>query len=210
MVHAVCISVGSSGSKCEEREREADAGGFVRPQVLMRCFPGEKKMKRAMGLVLAVLAYAVVAHADRMVYGSQEDAARTGEEFRALAPSSERLHSSYLVNEPGKISFAADNRFSTPDDPEPLAGGASYAAFADLAKTAENSVEFESIRARLSGFDGRGENLGIVRSDPFHRALAVEDVPEPETLLLMGLGLLALAIWKQRSALLADHSEHAR
>jgi hypothetical protein len=208
MVHAVSISVGSSGRKCEERQREA--GNFVRRQVLMRCFPGEKKMKRAMGLVLAVLAYVVVAHADRMVFASQEDASRAGEEFRALAPSSERLHSSYLANEPGKISLAADNRFSTPDDPEPLAGGASYAAFADLAKTAENSVEFESIRARLSGFDGRGENLGIVHSDPFHRALAVEDVPEPETLLLTGLGLLALVIWKQRSALLADHSEHAR
>jgi PEP-CTERM motif len=210
LVRAVCVSVGKSGSKCEVRVRDADSGNFARLQVLIGCFPREKKMKRAMGVVGAVLAFAVVAHADRIAYGSREYAARTGEDFRSVAPSLETSHSPYLLKEPGKISFGAGDRFPTPDDPESLAGGVFYADFADSAKPAEDPVEFDSIRGRLNGFDGRGENLGFVHSDPFHRAFAVEEVPEPQTLLLLGVGLLALAIWKQRSAVLADHSARAR
>jgi len=82
-------------------------------------------------------------------------------------------------------------------------------------KTAETSVEFGSVRRRWNGLpgtqdDGHGEHLGVVHSDPFRRALAVEEVPEPATLLLMLAGFMALAIWKRRSDLHADDSEPAR
>ncbi len=169
-------------------------------------------MKRAMALVLAVLAFAVVAHADRIAYGSGEYAGRTGEDFWSLASSSKTLHGSQVVNDRGEIALVAGNSFSTPDDSERLTDGVFYADFVDSAKTAENSIEFDSIRLRLNGFDSaqedrRGEHWGIVHSDPFRRALAVEEVPEPATLLLMGIGLMALAIWKRRSAWYADDSE---
>jgi hypothetical protein len=166
-------------------------------------------MKRAMGLVLGVLAFAVVAHADRIAYGSGENAARTGEDFWSLAPSTATLQSSNLLNERGKIALVAGNSFSTPDDSERFNIDVFYSDFADPAKTAENSVEFDSVRRRVDGFDGRGEHLGIVHSDPFRRALAVEEVPEPATLLLMGIGLMALTPWKRRSVTYVDNSERS-
>jgi hypothetical protein len=129
-------------------------------------------MKRAMGLVLAVLAFAAVAHADRIAYGSGENAARTGEDFWSLAPSTETLQSSNLLNERGKIALVAGNSFSTLDDSERLTDVVFYPDFAHSAKTAENSVEFDSVRRRLNGFDGRGGHLGIVHSDPFRLAIA--------------------------------------
>jgi hypothetical protein len=169
-------------------------------------------MKRAMGLVLAVLAYAAVAHADRIAYGSAEYAGRTGEDFWSLAPSRATSQGSNLLDERGKIALIAGGSFRTPDDPERLTDGVFYPDFADRTKTAGNSVEFDSVRRRLNGFpvtqeDGRGEHLGIVHSDPFRRAFAADEVPEPATLLLMGVGFMALAIWKRCCDLFADHSE---
>jgi PEP-CTERM motif-containing protein len=166
-------------------------------------------MKRAMGLVFAVFAFAVVAHADRISYGGAEYAGRTGEDYRFLAPSTDTLQSSYLVNEPSTIALGRGDSFSAPDDPERFINEVFYSDLAYSAKTAENSVEFDFVRRYLDGFDGRGEHLGIVHTDPFRRAFAVEEVPEPATLLLMGVGFIALAIWKRRSALYADNSERA-
>jgi hypothetical protein len=166
-------------------------------------------MKRAMGLVLAVLAFAVVTHADRIAYGSGEYAGRTGEDFWSLAPSTATSHGSNVVNDRGEIALVAGNSFSTPDDSKRLTDGVFYPDFADSAKTGENSAEFDSLRRHLNGFDGRGEHLGTVHSDPFRPALAMEEVPEPATLLLMGVGFMALAMWKRRSALFADNSDRA-
>ena len=154
-----------------------------------------------MGLVLAVLAFAVVTHADRIAYGSGEYAGRTGEDFWSLAPSTATSQGSNLLIERGKIALVAGDSFSTPDDSERLTDGVFYPDFAGSAKTAENSVEFDSLRRRLNGFDGRREHSGTVHSDPFRPARAVEEVPEPATLLLMLAGFMALAIWKRRSAL---------
>jgi hypothetical protein len=171
-------------------------------------------MKRAMGLVLAVLAFAVVAHADRIAYGSGEYPGRTGEDFWSLAPSTATSQGSNLLNERGKIALGAGYDFSTPDDPERLTDGVFYPDFTDSGKTAENSAEFDSLRRHLNGSDGTqddggGEDLGIVHSGPFRRALAVEEVREPATLLLLLAGFMALAIWKRRSATYADDSERA-
>jgi len=76
-----------------------------------------------MGLVLAVLAFAVVAHADRIAYGSGEYAARTGEDFSSLASSTETLQGSYLVKEPDQIALRAGESFSAPDDLARLTDG---------------------------------------------------------------------------------------
>jgi hypothetical protein len=47
-------------------------------------------------------------------------------------------------------------------------------------------------------YDGLGEYLRIEHLDPFRRALGVQEIPEPETLLLIGAGIAALTKWKRR------------
>jgi PEP-CTERM motif len=47
--------------------------------------------------------------------------------------------------------------------------------------------------------DGPGEYFRSEHPDPFRRALGVQEVPEPGTLLLMGAGPAALALWKRRT-----------
>jgi hypothetical protein len=172
-------------------------------------------MKRATGLVLAVLALAVVAHADRIEYGGGEYAARIGADFRSQVPSPEALQSPELLLAPGGVVFRAGPTFRLSDDSELLTDDVFYSHSADSEKTAADPVEFDSLRRRLDAIlgehhDGRGEHLGVEHSDPFRRALGVQEVPEPQSLLLTGLGLLALAIWKSRSALHADDSERVR
>jgi hypothetical protein len=167
-------------------------------------------MKRAMGVVLAVLAFAVLVRADGIAYGSREDIGRAGEDVWSLGRSSETLASSYVLKEPGKIALAGRS-FGVPDDRDRLVDDILYSDFAASAKTAEGRVEFNSIRHPVSGFHGtQDEHLGIVHSDPVRRAFAVAEVPEPETLLLMMAGLVALAIWKRRSVLCVDYSERTR
>ena len=161
-------------------------------------------MKRIMGLVLAILAFAVVAHADRIADGSAEYAARTGENFWSLAPSTETLQSSYSVKEQGKITLGTGTILPVSDDSERWIGNVFYSDFADSLKTSEGRVEFDSLRRRLNGFrgtpdDGREGSDGVDHTDPFRPVLAVAAVPEPETLFLAGMGLLA--VWKRRSAL---------
>jgi hypothetical protein len=163
-------------------------------------------MKRAMGLVLGVLAFAVVAHADRIAYGNAEYAGGTGEDFVFRAPSTEAWESSDLVKAPGKTALGPGANFSAPDDVAPSNAEVFNSGFFNSTKTAEHSVEFDSILLRLDGFDGKGKHSGIVHSDPFRRAIAVAEVPEPDTLLLTMAGLIALGVWKRREALRADHS----
>ena len=170
-------------------------------------------MKRAMGLILAVLAFAVVAHADRMAYsGVGEFGERTGEGSWSLGSTTAPLQSSQLLDEPREIAFRAGTRFSGSDDSVRLTDDVFYSHFADSANTADDPTDFDSIRRRLDDFpgtrdDGRGKHLGTVDPEPFHRAPGVEVVPEPGTLTLIGVGFVALAFWKRRSALYADHSD---
>jgi hypothetical protein len=169
-------------------------------------------MKRAMGLILAVLAFAVVVHADRIAYGSGEFAGRTGEDFWSQGSTSDALQSSHLLDEPGKIAFRAGTRFNGTDDAGRLTDGVFYSHFADSENTAEDPAKFDSIRRSLHGIpgdhdDGRGEHLGSEDRDPFHHLFGVQRVPELGTLTLIGVGFMALAVWKRRSALYADDSE---
>jgi hypothetical protein len=160
-------------------------------------------MKRAIGLVLAILAFAVVAHADGIEY-SRLEYAGVSADLRAEAPFTEALYSSNLLMGPGNIAFRAGGTFAELGDAERLTDLVSYAHFGDSAKAADESAEFDSIWRRLESiwvnrYDGRREYLRIEHSDPFRAALGVDDVPEPETLLLTGVGLAALAIWKRRT-----------
>jgi hypothetical protein len=163
-------------------------------------------MKRAMGLVLGVLAFAVVAHADGIPYGSGQYSGGTGEDFGFRAPSIEAWESSYLVKAPGKTALGAVASFRTPDDVASPNFEFFNSDFFSAAKTAENSVEFDSIWFRFHGFDGKGKHLGIVHSDPFRRAIAVAEVPESDTLWLTMAGLVAPGVWKRRSVLPADRT----
>jgi hypothetical protein len=160
-------------------------------------------MKRAMGLVLAVLAFAVVTHADRIEYGGRDYAAGAGAESRSQASFTEALHSSNLLADSGSIAFRAGGTFAEWGDGERLTDLVVSSHLSDSKDAVERPVEFDSIRQRLDSiwgdyYDGLGEYLRIEHSDPFRRALGVEEVPEPGTLLLMGAGLAALALWKRR------------
>src|ERR1700730_5568256 len=139
-------------------------------------------MKRAMGLILAVLAFVVVAHAETVAYdGVREFGARTGENSWSLGSTTEALQSSQLLDEPGKIAFRAGTSFSGSDDSVRLTDDVFYSHFADSANTAEDPTDFDSIRRSLNGIpgghdDGHGKHLGTVDPDPFHRVLGVQAV----------------------------------
>jgi PEP-CTERM motif len=165
-------------------------------------------MKRAMGLLLGVLAFAVAAHADRMEYGGSGYA--TTADLRSQATSTEPLLNSNLLTEPGSLEFRADGALSEPGDSARLTDHVFHTQFADSATIIEDSAEFDAIGRQLNGFrgvvdDARGKSFGIEHPDPFRRVLAVMEVPEPGTLLLVAMGIVALAFWKQRR----DHSERA-
>jgi hypothetical protein len=163
-------------------------------------------MNRAIGLILAVLAFAVVAHADRIGYdGVGQFVGRTGEDSWPLGSTTAALQSSQLLVEPGKIAFPAGTRFSGSEDSVRLSDAVFYSHFADLASTAEDLTDRDSIRRDVDGFsdardDGRGKHLGTGDPDPPHHTLGVQEVSEPGTLLLLGAAFMALAVWKRRSA----------
>jgi len=169
-------------------------------------------MKRVMGLVLAVLAFAVVAHADRVAYdGVGQFVGRTGEDSLSRGSTTAVLQSSRLPDEPGNIAFSAGTRFSGSDDSVRLTDDVFFSHFADSTNTADDPTDRDSIRRHLDGFpgtadDGHGKHLGTVDPKPFHHDLPVEVVPEPGTVTLLGVGFMALAFWKRRSALYADDS----
>jgi hypothetical protein len=161
-------------------------------------------MKRTMGIVLAVLAFAVVTHADRIEYGGRDYAAAAGAESRSQASFTEALQSANLLIGPGSIACRAGRPFGESGDAERLTDLFFYSHFGDSEEAVERPVEFDSIRQRLDNiggehYDGLREYLRLEHSGPFRRALGVEEVPEPGTLLLMGAGLAALAMWKRRT-----------
>jgi hypothetical protein len=149
------------------------------------------------------LAFAVAARADRIEYGGSDYAAGAGADLRSQAPSTEALHSSDLLVEPGSIAFGAGGILSEWGDAERLTDYVFYSHFGgDSAKAVEGPVDSDSIRRRLDGilgdrYDGPGEYFRVGHPAPFRRALGVQAVPEPGTLLLLGAGLAVLALWKR-------------
>jgi hypothetical protein len=164
-----------------------------------------EKMKPAMGLVLAVFAFAVVTHADGMTYGGSDYAMRAGAELRFEAPSTGALHGADLLIRRGDMAFGAGRAFLVSGDAERLTDFVFYSHFGDSEEAVERPIESESMRLRLESIwgdhhEGSGEFLRIEHPDPFRREVAVQDVSEPETLLLMGAGLAALALWRRRTS----------
>jgi hypothetical protein len=108
-------------------------------------------MKRAMGLILAVLAFAVVAHADRIAYGGSDYALGVGADLRSEAPSTEALHTLNPLTESGNMGFRANGALFGSGAAERLTDYVFYSRFSDSAKAVGGSVEFDSIRGRLVG-----------------------------------------------------------
>jgi PEP-CTERM motif len=157
-------------------------------------------MKRAMGLILAVLVFAVVAHADGIQYHGWEYAA--GADLRSDALFTGALHSSNVLIEPGRLVFSAGRTLAEFGDAERLSDYVFYSHFGVLKEALEGPVELDSLRRRLDSlrgdrYEGPSDNLRIEHADPFRRTLGVQEVPEPGVLLLMGGGLAALALWKR-------------
>jgi hypothetical protein len=162
-------------------------------------------MKRASGLVLAILAFAVVTHADRMIYGGSEYAMGVGGDVRFEAASTEVLHSSNLVVGPGRMAFGPGRAFLEAGDAVQRTDLVFYSRFGDSEEAVERPIQSDSMRLRFESiwgarYEGLGEFVRIEYPDPFRRELGVQDVSEPGTLLLMGPGLAALALWKRRAS----------
>ncbi|HXN30168.1 MAG TPA: PEP-CTERM sorting domain-containing protein [Candidatus Acidoferrales bacterium] len=143
-------------------------------------------MKRAMGLVLAILAFAVVTHADGITIVNGHFAARSGDFFESQAFAA-GLQSAHRADESG---------FAVLD-----------------ASLGDDSAEFDFIR--IDGLAGihdtwRGRLSGFEHSEPFHTDPGLKTVPEPGTLLLIEAGCMALAVRKRCSAFDADYTERAR
>src|SRR5271163_426624 len=111
----------------------------------------ERKMKRATGLFLAVLAFAVAAHADRIAYGGSDYAASVGADLRSEAPSTEALHASNPLTEPSTTAFRVNGALFGSGDAERLTYYVFYSRFGDSAEAVERSAEFDSIPGKLVG-----------------------------------------------------------
>lgn len=162
-------------------------------------------MKRAMGLVLTVLAFAVTAHADRVSYDSDVFVGRAGEVLASQAAPTENLGSAMLLDEAGKIKLGSSNSFGAFDNSGRLTADVFSSRFDDSATTARGSADLNFVQEWLDGLlgtrdEGRGGRFGINHPEPFHQILGVQDVPEPGTLLLMSLGLALIAMRMRRSA----------
>jgi hypothetical protein len=165
-------------------------------------FYGRKTMKRAMGLVLVVLASAVVAHADRIEYDGGAVAAQDGKGFGAQVASKEAA----VIVVDGTSASAREwsTTLSSLESPSRLTDDISSSEFNESAKTAEVSGGSESIRSALDGFrgtrdDGRRGRFGIEHQESVHRFLGIQDVPEPGTVLMLGMGLALITVWKRRN-----------
>jgi PEP-CTERM motif len=161
-------------------------------------------MKRAMGLVLMVSGFAVAAHADRMVYGDGVVGGHAGEVIGPQASFTEAVVAGNLADETGTTARGWSSSLSTVESPVRLTDDVNYSQFNVFAETAGDSSGFDFIRGAWDGFpgkrdDGRGDRFGIDHPEPFHRFVGVQEIPEPGTLLLMGAGLAALALWKRRT-----------
>ena len=175
---------------------------------------GRKTVKRAMGLIFMVLGFAVVAQADRMAYDGGAVMPSGGEAIGAPARFAAEVGGAILVDDTGRIARDGDTTFSKSEKYAQLTSEVFYSQVNDSAKTDWQSSEHDSIRAVLDGFagtrdDGRGGRFGVDHPEPFQRFLGVQEIPEPRTLALLGIGLALIAVWKRSSVTGADHSDRS-
>jgi PEP-CTERM motif len=160
-------------------------------------------MKRAMGLALMVLGFAVAAHADRVTSDGLEG--RTGEVLVVHAAPTEALGTAILVDEAGMFQRDWSSNFGALDNSGRLTANIFDPRFDGSTTTARGSADSNFVQEWLDGIlgtrdEGRGSRFGINHPEPFHRFLGVQDVPESGTLLLMGMGLALIAVRMRRSA----------
>lgn len=159
-------------------------------------------MKRAMGLVLTVLAFAVTAHADRILPTSDAFSGRAGEVLVPEAAPTEMLGTATMLGETGKFQLGSGIAL---DNPGRLTADIFDSRFDGSAATARDAGGLNFVEEWLDGFlgtrdEGRGGRFGINHPEPFHQILGVQNVPEPGTLVLMGVGLALIAVRMRRSA----------
>ena len=97
-------------------------------------------MKRAMGLVLTVLAFAVVAHADGIEYGGPDYAAGVAAELPSPASLTETLHGSKLLTDSRSIGLRARAISSQSGDAAQLTDFVYHSNFGDSEEAAEPPV----------------------------------------------------------------------
>jgi hypothetical protein len=153
---------------------------------------------------LAVPAFAVVADAGSVENGGRDYAPGANADLESDAQFAEALHSSNVLLGPGSMAFGAGGSFLGASDAARLSDLVVSSRFGDSEEAGDRPIESDPTRLRLENIwayrvGGLGEFLRIERPDPFRRELGVQDVSEPGTLLLMGAGLAALALWKRRT-----------
>jgi hypothetical protein len=154
----------------------------------------------------AVPAFAVVAPAGSVENGGQDYAPGANADLGPQASSAEALQSSNFWIGPGGMPFGAGEAFLGASDAARLSDLVVSSRFGDSEAAGERPIESNSTRLRIESNwgdhgEGPGEFLRIERPDPFRRELGgVQDVSEPETFLLLGAGLAALALWKRRAS----------
>lgn len=161
-------------------------------------------MKPALGLILAVLAFAVTAQADRVSYSGEALVGRAGKVLTPQAVPTEAPAIAILLDEPGTINRDSSTNFDRLGSPVCLTDDVPGSRFDDPVTFGRGSAQFCFIQLRLDGFlgrqdDGRGGRFGIEHPEPVHRFLGIQDVPEPRTVLMMGVGLALIAVSKRRA-----------
>lgn len=171
-------------------------------------------MKRAMGLILMVLGFAVVAHGDRVAYDGAAVIPRAGEVLGASATFDAATGTAIPGDDTGTIAWVGSS-LSTSGSRARLTDDVFYPPLSESAEIGGDSAGFDFFRGVLGGFtgtrdDGRGGRFGIYDPEPFHRYLGVQEIPEPGTLQLLVVALVLMAIWMRRSAVHAGESDHVR
>jgi hypothetical protein len=117
-------------------------------------------MKRAMGLILAVLSFGVVAHADRMEYSGTDYAGGAGTGLRSDATVTEALDGSYDLIEPGSIALRAGRSLAESGDGERLTDYVLYSLPAQpVDATPSSALIRQCFRERTSSLASFGQNL---------------------------------------------------
>jgi hypothetical protein len=162
-------------------------------------------MKPAIGLILAVLSFAVIAQADRVSCSGEALVGRAGKVLTPQAAPTEAPAIAILLDEPGTIDRDPSTNFDGLGSPMRLTDDVLGSRFDDPATLDRGSAQFYFIQLWLDGFlgrqdDGRGGRFGIEHPEPVRRFVGIQDVPEPGTVLMMSVGLALIAVSKRRAS----------